>query len=82
MHMLKCIVGEKQCRASTLLCSKQRPLPFFENFYDSSYFAEAKAEIGNARAFHDRLYFAKDNAMNGRAKTNFGFSRPDLVGSK
>ena len=48
----------------------------------SSYFAEAKAVIGNARTFQDSLYFAKDNAMNGRAKTNFGFSRPDRVESK
>jgi len=55
---------------------------FSKSSMTSSYFAEAKAVIGNARTFQDSLYFAKDNAMNGRAKTNFGFSRPDLVGSK
>ena len=37
-------------------------------------FSEAKAVIVNARTFQDSLYFAEDNAMNGRAKTNFGFS--------
>jgi hypothetical protein len=76
-------LSEKNSAEILLYCVRSNDhFLFFKNFCDSSYFAEAKAVIVNARTFQDSLYFAEDNAMNGRAKTNFGFSRPDLVESK